>query len=269
MQSVHTITTHIWQELPADNPAQTQTARCHGYDVYGQMLGRCTMTQMLYLMVMGELPTPEQLKLLDSLAVALANPGPREQSVHAAMSAGVSRSPMASWLMSALAVAEGRYGGSYDVQECMQRWTELGPDLLAWQVAMGPREAENIWPACSYPAGFAAAGPLTGPLVRQTLEQLTAVAANPTGPLAWVLAHFDELEMAAKAEVAFSLVAATTFAELGMTPQQGAMLHLLLRLPGAAVHALEQSQLGHRGFPFPPAEKLPVPTHSQTSEDAQ
>ena len=28
------------------------------------------------------------------------------------------------------------------------------------------------------------------------------------------------------------------------------MLHLLLRLPGAAVHALEQKGYGHKNFPF-------------------
>jgi citrate synthase len=28
------------------------------------------------------------------------------------------------------------------------------------------------------------------------------------------------------------------------------MLHLLLRLPGAAAHALEQQELGHKKFPF-------------------
>jgi citrate synthase len=30
----------------------------------------------------------------------------------------------------------------------------------------------------------------------------------------------------------------------------GEMLHLLLRLPGAAVHALEQKEYGHKIFPF-------------------
>ena len=28
------------------------------------------------------------------------------------------------------------------------------------------------------------------------------------------------------------------------------MLYLLLRLPGAAAHALEQKQISHRNFPF-------------------
>jgi citrate synthase len=45
-------------------------------------------------------------------------------------------------------------------------------------------------------------------------------------------------------------VAAAAFSDLGFTPVQGEMLHLLMRLPGAAAHALEQWQYGHRKFPF-------------------
>jgi len=37
---------------------------------------------------------------------------------------------------------------------------------------------------------------------------------------------------------------------LGMDEDQGSMLYLMLRLPGAAVHALEQKQVGWKNFPF-------------------
>jgi citrate synthase len=45
-------------------------------------------------------------------------------------------------------------------------------------------------------------------------------------------------------------VAAAALLDLGFTPDQGEMLHLLLRLPGAAAHALEQKEQGHKSFPF-------------------
>jgi citrate synthase len=45
-------------------------------------------------------------------------------------------------------------------------------------------------------------------------------------------------------------VAAAALADLGFSPEQGEALHLLLRLPGAAAHALEQRQHGHKRFPF-------------------
>ena len=45
-------------------------------------------------------------------------------------------------------------------------------------------------------------------------------------------------------------VAAAAFTDLAFDPQQGEMLFLLLRLPGAAAHALEQYELGWQEFPF-------------------
>ena len=45
-------------------------------------------------------------------------------------------------------------------------------------------------------------------------------------------------------------VAAAALFDLGFTAEQAEMLFLLLRLPGAAAHALEQQALGWRKFPF-------------------
>jgi citrate synthase len=45
-------------------------------------------------------------------------------------------------------------------------------------------------------------------------------------------------------------VAAAALTDLGMLPEQGEMLFLLLRLPGAAAHSLEQRLSGHKRFPF-------------------
>ncbi len=45
-------------------------------------------------------------------------------------------------------------------------------------------------------------------------------------------------------------VAAAAFRDLGLNAEQGEMLYLLLRLPGAAAHALEQKQVGFKRFPF-------------------
>jgi len=46
----------------------------------------------------------------------------------------------------------------------------------------------------------------------------------------------------------------SALADLGFSPEQGEMLYLLLRLPGAAAHGLEQRALGYKRFPFPPVE---------------
>ena len=45
-------------------------------------------------------------------------------------------------------------------------------------------------------------------------------------------------------------VTAAALIDLGFDTPQGEMLYLLLRLPGAAVHALEQQGYGFRRYPF-------------------
>ena len=59
-----------------------------------------------------------------------------------------------------------------------------------------------------------------------------------------------KLERAAGHPLSMVGLAAAAFADLGMQPDQSEMLFLLLRLPGAAAHALEQRGAGHKKFPF-------------------
>ena len=65
-----------------------------------------------------------------------------------------------------------------------------------------------------------------------------------------MLAHQGKIESIALIPVGLSGVIATAFADLVMTPEQGDMLYLLLRLPGAAAHALEQKKYGWKKYPF-------------------
>lgn len=52
---------------------------------------------------------------------------------------------------------------------------------------------------------------------------------------------------------------AAALADLGFNAQQGEMLFLLLRLPGAAAHALEQADYGFKRFPYPQVDLLDDP----------
>lgn len=247
--------TKIWLEEPeANNPYATQAAFCHGYDVFGDMLGRSSWAEMLYLLLRGERPGKDQAALLETLAVALANPGPRDPSVHAAMCAGVCGSTAASTLMAALAVGAGHHNGARDVLLGMEAWTACGTDLAAWraQLRSPPAPATSIWPAPEHPPGFDPHGVSTATIVSQALSCL---ATRETAlRCAWLAAHCSALEEAAGCPLALSGVAAAALCDLDLTPAQGEMLYLLLRLPGAAAHALEQREYGYRKFPFFPVE---------------
>ena len=97
------IHTTIWHETPeADNPYATRAALCRGYDVHGQMVGQARWIDMLWLLMRPELPAAGALDVLEALAVALANPGPRAPMIHAAMCGGVGGSTAAASLIAAL-----------------------------------------------------------------------------------------------------------------------------------------------------------------------
>jgi len=243
--------TRIWQEVPEpDDSFATRAAYCRGYDVYGEMLGQARWVDMLHLLFRGEVPTAAQAALLETLAVALANPGPRDPAVHAAMCAGVGGSTAAASLMAALAVGAGQYTGARGVYLAMVAWDALGDDLSAWQrwLRMPPAAVAGIWPACDHAPGFDPHGVAATTPVKQTLACLAQL--SPGRRLSWLAVNRDALEAAAGLPIAMNLVVAAALADLDLTPDQGEMLHLLLRLPGAAAHALEQRQTGHRKFPL-------------------
>lgn len=247
------IRTRIWREEPEpDDPRAVRAAWCHGYDVYGEMLGRSRWVDMLYLLFRGEAPSRAQGDLLEALAVALANPGPCDESVHAAMCGGACGSPAASSLMAALAVGAGSLSGGREVFLTMEAWAACGTDIAAWRRHLGGKIEEaagaSIWPAPEHPPGFAPRVGSTATTVRQTLACLAGLV--PDSRLAWLAANLDALEVAAGHPLALSGVAAAAFADLGFAPQEGEALHLLLRLPGAVAHALEQHGYGHKKFPF-------------------
>jgi citrate synthase len=247
-QRVHT---RLWlEESEPDNPFATRAAYCGGYDVYGEMLGRARWVDMLYLLLRGEAPTPSQASLLETLAVALANAGPRDAAVHAAMCGGVGGSTAASCLMAALAVGAGQLNGGREIVLAMQRWAACGTDREAWRSALiaAPQDIASIWPTPEHAPGFDPHGIAMATIVRRTLERLAGI--DGAVHLRWLQAERAALEAAAGAPLAMSGVAAAAFIDLALSPAQGEMLYLLLRLPGAAAHALEQRDYGHKNFPF-------------------
>lgn len=246
------IHTRIWEEVPEpDNPFAAAACFCSGYDVFGDLLPNASWIEYLFLLFRQQRPIPWQTKLLERLAVVVSNPGPRDHSVRAAMSAGAGGSAHAACLMAALAVGAGQLGGAREVAHAMDGWRDCGQDLDAWQrhLKHPPADARaDTWPAMEHPAGFDPHGASCPTPIRQTLDCLAG--HHPAGIVHWLRRHRVELEAAAGCPLAMTGVAAAVLVELGFTSTQAEMLYLLLRLPGAAAHALEQMGYGWRRYPF-------------------
>ena len=267
MTAENTIHTRIWREEPEpDNPFATRAAYCRGYDVFGEMVGKTRWVEMLMLLFRDDQADPAALDMLEALAVALANPGPRDLSIHAAMCGGVGGSSAAASLIAALSVGAGRYRGAREVFDAMTDWESCGTDVAAW-LAYACRDSQgdvvDTWPQREHPPGFDPHGVTTPTTVRQLLEKLAAIGATPR--LAWLAANLREVEQAVGLPLDISGVAASAFYDLGFTPNEGEMLYLLLRLPGAAAHALEQEGYGYKSFPFYPVELEDDPACKEVS----
>ena len=246
------IHSRIWEEIAEpDNPFAAAECYCRGYDVYGDLLPKASFIEYLYLLLAGERPTPLQTQLLERLAIALANPGPREASVHAAMAAGVGGSPAAAMLMAALGVGAGNLGGGREVRVALEAWEQFGCDVAKWQAFLAdpPKpERADIWTPMEHAPGFDPHGVRCATPVLQTLSALRDTGAGPHLP--WLAEQRLALAACAGAPLAMSGVAAAACRDLGLNAEQGEMLYLLLRLPGAAAHALEQKHYGFKRFPF-------------------
>jgi citrate synthase len=263
----HVIRTKIWKEEPEpDNPFATRAAYCRGYDVFGQMVGRTRWVEMLVLLFRPELPDTAALDMLEALAVALANPGPRDQSIHAAMCGGVGGSTAAASLIAALSVGAGRYRGARDVFDAMTAWQACGRDVAAWAAyaRRDTRDEVDVWPPREHPPGFDPHGVSTATILCQLLETLAAIGGSPN--LSWLAVHRKEVEAAVGLPFEMTGIAAAALADFGFTPAEGEMLYLLLRLPGAAAHALEQDGYGFQRFPFYPVELQDDPANKSNKE---
>lgn len=246
------IPTRIWQDNPSlENPFETESSLCHGYDVFSDLLQNASWVEYLFLLFCGEAPTLLQKKLLESLAIALANPGPRDHSVRAAMNGGAGGSSNAACLIAALGVGAGNLGGGHEVSLAMKIWQQCGQETDKWEkLLITPPEDDraDVWANIEHAPGFDPNGKNCPKPVLQTLDYLKSFEVG-TG-LSWLAEQRTYLESLTNSPLAMSGVAAAALYDLGLNDEQGEMLYLLLRLPGAAVHAVERRNLGWRQYPF-------------------
>ena len=246
------ITSKIWrEEAEPDNPFAAAKSHCAGFDVYGDLLGKISLIEYIWLLFKLDPPSKAQARTLEGLAVALANPGPRDHSVRGAMNAGVGGSTRASALIAAISIGAGNLGGAREVFTAMQYWQQCGTDLDKWlEIIDKPPQEErsDVWPEMEHTPGFDPNGTSCPTPVKQLLDHLAAIEHSEA--LVWLQTHRLTLEQHARSPLAFSGVAATTLFALDFEPEQAEILFLMLRLPGAAVHALEQEKMGWSHYPF-------------------
>jgi citrate synthase len=243
----------IWYEQPEPNdPFSAKNCFCHGYDVFEDILPNASWSEYLYLIFKGERPSPSAGLLLEKLAVAVANPGLRDNSVRAAMNAGVGGSTAASSLIAALGVGAGQFGGAREIYSLVSQWEICGTDLEGWQSFLLNPNSRNartdIWKEYDHSPGFNPNAKSCSNTTIELLEYLCQI--YPSGAIHWLREFRSELEQFCEQPMSTASVFACAFHELKFSASEAEMLYLILRLPGAAAHSLEQKKLGWKQFPF-------------------
>ncbi len=246
-------TTSIWQEeADKNNPYSAHKCRLHGYDIY-ELIKFGKFTDTLFLLFTGELPTPEQSNLLESLMVFLINPGPRHNATRAAMSAGVSKSNHAHILPVGLMAMGGEHLGSAEVENSINFFNshlklspeEVSKSLLSTYKPVGTGD-NHIVP------GFGSRFNSIDNLAVKTVKYLSQLEGAGRS-LKWGSLFANEISSCGMSWLSTG-VAAAVFNDLGIGAREGAGLFQLMSAPGLLAHGLEQTHKPITAMPMLPDE---------------
>lgn len=250
--------TRIWQEEPSEeNPYLASCCRCHGFDIL-ELAQKRSFTDVLFLLFLGELPSADQTKLLETLMIALINPGPRHPAARAAMNAGVGKTNPAHILPISLSTLSGSHLGGEEVTETMhflRRKSKFSPTDIAEDLINNPRPAEGDWHILP---GFGSRFGGIDPIPQQTASLLLKI------PGGWKTLEWGEkFSQAVKPHnlgwLSTGLTAAV-LCDLGFHPRAGAGIFQIISAPGLLAHGIELANKPITAMPFPDKDHYVIET---------
>ncbi|MHB8494302.1 MAG: citryl-CoA lyase [Casimicrobiaceae bacterium] len=254
------MTTKRPEELLADASAWWDTAiidvhpgeiAIRGYPIE-DLIGRARFTEMIWLMLRGELPSTAQADLLEAALVPGVDHGPHAPSIAIARMAVTCGLPVNGAMASAINVLDDIHGGAG--QQCMELYREIeaaaGQDgnlaQAATKVIERHREAgQKIVPGFGH--RFHPVDPRTAPLF--ALVAKAEAAGTVSGRYARIGRAVEQaLEALKRRHIPMNIdgITAVIFCELGFEPELGRGLFILSRAVGILAHAWEQKQRGRR-----------------------
>ena len=224
-----------------------------------QLIGRIAFPEMIWLMLRGELPTPEQGKLLGAALVAAVDHGPQAPSIaiaRMAITCGVGINNAMASGVNALGDIHGGAG-----QQCMELYaavaarTHVGANVeLAAAAEVDARLAAGKLIE-GYGHRFHPVDPRAGRLL-ELVDRAATVGAVDNGTVRIGRAVEAALHSRKGKLLPMNIDGATAvvYTALGFAPELGRGLFVLSRSVGILAHAWEQRQQGGRiKGPQPPA----------------
>lgn len=245
-----------------------------GYPIQ-DLIGRVSFPQMIWLLLRGDLPTPDQSALLEAALVASVDHGPHAPSIAIARMAASCGVDLNNAMASATNVLGDSHGGAGE--QCMELFASAKKRLeagAALDEAVGAALDDHIARYGKIVSGYGhrfhpvdpRCAPLLG-LVEEAAGRGIVSGANVK------IGRAVEAALRARTgkNIPMNIDGATAviFAELGFAPPLGRGLFVLSRSVGILAHAWEQMQSGERNkgpmpreIPFtyagPDRRQLPV-----------
>lgn len=240
--------TRIWSEQASgDNPYIASSALCHGYDLF-ELMEKRSFVDVFYLLFRGELPSASQAALLQTLMIALINPGPRHPATRAAMNVGVGKTNPLHILPIASAVLGGEHEGGGEIERAMRFLRKYQKSNPADSLFLTDEEdTEDSGPASITP-GFGKHHGGIDLLAAGIAESLLKLDAAGDA-LKWGAQLAQRLEPDGSGWL-ITGVAAAVFADLGFQPKVGGTLFQLLGAPGLVAHGLEVANKPITAMPY-------------------
>ncbi|MCP3381730.1 citryl-CoA lyase [Bradyrhizobium sp. CCGUVB4N] len=224
-----------------------------------QLIGRVSFPQMMWLMLKGDLPTPEQGSLLEAALVAAVDHGPQAPSIAIGRMAVTCGLPLNGAMASAINVLDDIHGGAGE--QCMELYADIAKRQDAGaELTTAVEQGLDAFIAANgkIVPGF---GHRFHPLDPRSPRLLALVDSARTNGV--VSGRFAEIGRGVEAvmqqrkgrTIPMNIDGATAviYSELGFAPALGRGLFILSRSVGILAHAWEQSQQGGRiKGPMPP-----------------
>ncbi len=216
----------ITEEIAAPGqPFVAAAQRIAGYDLLALTQQR-SFSDVLLLLLTGELPDKPKSQLLEKLLIALCNAGPRHPATRAVMTAGVSKARAEHLLPIGLEVLGGERQGAAEVARA---WQFLAHQLEHPDTALPPAP----------PAGF---GQLYGTADPLQADLLNLLAAQTGAGAALKLCLQLQKQLAPlEAGILDTGLCAACSLDLGIGARESIGLFQLLRAPGLLAHGMEQT----------------------------
>jgi citrate synthase len=229
--------------------------RIRGYPIE-QLIGRLGYAEMVWLMLRGEVPRPEQARLLEAALVAAVDHGPQAPSIAISRMAVTCGLPLNGAMASAINTLDDIHGGAGE--QCMTLLQEIAADTdgVTESVVDGALDRFIAAHGKIIP-GFGHRFHGTDPRAIRLLTLIDQASDITEGDYARIGRMIESaLERRKGARIPMNIDGATAvvYSALGFPPPLGRGLFILSRSVGILAHAWEQSQQGGRiKGPMPPS----------------